>query len=126
MILNIKDIDKRTNDEQGPKWDVYSAVCIFTQMAPSANIERCIVARFMELSEVNKLFMVGQQKSSNEVKMIEENQNDCKASKEYDMSFSDQRWKVADKFQWRIETTNIILHFLHWLNIGIGAKGSSL
>ena len=93
MILNIKDIDKRTNDEQGPKWDVHSAVRIFTQMAPSANIERCIVARFMELSEVNKLFMVWQQKSSNEVKMIEENQNDCKASKKYDMSFSDQRWK---------------------------------
>ena len=103
MIQNIKDIDKRTNDEQGPKWDVHSAVCcIFTQMAPSANIERCIVARFMELSEVNKLFMVWQQKSSNEVKMIEENQNDCKASKKYDMSFSDQRWKVADKIQWRI------------------------
>ena len=31
--------------------------------------------------------------------MIEENQNDCKASKKYDMSFSDQRWKVADKIQ---------------------------
>ena len=103
MILNIKDIDKRSNDEQGPKRDVYSAVRIFTQMAPSANIERCIVARFMELSEVNKLFMVWQQKSSNEVKMIEENKNDCKRLARNMTCLSQTRGgKAADKIQWRI------------------------
>ena len=67
-------------------------------MAPSANIERCIVARFMELSEVNKLFMVGQQKSSNEVKMIEENQNDCKARNVTCLSQT-RVGKVANKIQ---------------------------
>ena len=69
-------------------------------MAPSANIERCIVARFMELSEVNKLFMVWQQKSSNGVKMIEENKNDCKKLARNMTCLSQTRGgKAADKIQ---------------------------